>query len=573
MTMEVDDAITTTNNNTENNNVGSSWVLNNENVNERVTRKGRRLARQGLSRPTTTTGTTTPPGAKSSDNHTRAATPNTTFFFQQHRAVNQPGEPEGSGFWQLTERSSRRERLQRHRREAAALSTQPSVNTAADTQGAQDSAITPTSGSQQTLTRPVVTGELVVDSQSDGWGDQRKRRVCCAILLVLCVVVASILGVSLPLTLATRSKDNSEKTPLPVPTGPPIERNTFAPSVTPGASSFVQFGPDIEGRDTLGLQGYSIAFVGERWLAVSVPRTETATGSVGLVRVWDTFNNRTQIGQDIEADSPLVSRFGEAISGSKDFLAVASNLEIHLLRYNETTGGWERVGPILDPDNFNEISDPLRTQWDIQALSMNQVSFLTNSTLIRLTVSMYSTLVQAGFVVVFTIDVSRSQPVWTKKGNTIVVERPVTVEAASVGDNVVVVGSAGQSGAITQAFLLQGDEWVEQSQFAESVLLGSRLLGISFFHKMNSTVVAYANAPDSSGIGRITVVEVGHDLSVASKGSPIPFLVETTSEWAKTKVVVNGEWLAWGGSYLGEFVGSVYRLEDGVWAKQGNDLL
>ena len=84
------------------------------------------------------------------------------------------------------------------------------------------------------------------------------------------------------------------------------------------------------------------------------------------------------------------------------------------------------------------------------------------------------------------------------------------------------VGSSGQSGAATQAFLLQGDEWVDP--FGESVLLGSRLLGISFFHKMNSTVFAYANAADSSVIGRM-LVKIGHDLSITPNGNTFHTLV------------------------------------------------
>ena len=531
--------------------VGSSRLTNEDDANVRVTRKGRHLARQGQA------STATLPQAKSSDS-TRATAPNTTFF--QHLVVNQPGRPEGADYWQLRERNARQERLESYRREAALYRAQDD-ETDADSPNLVE-----------VWTPPQVTGELV-DSLPENVNDtenkkKRRRRICGAILVVVVCLVVSILAVSLPLTLVEHSKNDPEnQEPLPVPTGTPILRRTFAPSVTPGATSFVQFYRDIEILNRPGLLGYSVAFVGERWVAVGVPHSwdVDVDEAAGFVFIFDLYND---IFDRLKSSVTL----GEAMSGTKDFLAVATSKTMWLLRSSEVTPRWELVGPDLKSQNLNPIDDPLETvDWEIQALSMDQLSLSANRTLIRLAVTMFASAVHTTFVVVFTIDVSRSQPVWTKKGNTIVVERPLTAEAASVGDNGVVVGSAGQSGAVTQAFLLQGDEWVEQSQFAESFLLGSRLLSVNF-HTTNSTVVAHANAPDSSGLGRITVVEVGHDLSVAPKGSPITYLGETTSEWAKTKVVVNGEWLAWGSSYLGEFVGGVYRFEGGEWIKQGSDL-
>ena len=97
-----------------------------------------------------------------------------------------------------------------------------------------------------------------------------------------------MVAVALPLALMERSEgdpdrseddpDSGEQEPLAVPTGPPVLRRTFAPSVTPGASSFVKFGHDIEGEYRLRRFGYSVAFVGERWVAVGAPLTNTETG-------------------------------------------------------------------------------------------------------------------------------------------------------------------------------------------------------------------------------------------------------------------------------------------------------
>ena len=314
--------------------VGSSHVSNNDSTNERVTRKGRRLARQGQAAASSASATR--PGAKSSntnDNDVRATTPNTMFF--QHRVVNQPGRPEGSGYWQLTERNARQERLERHRREAAAslLSANENPNM---TNGAQNETATDSPNPNPA----VVTGELV-DSLPDGEKKKRRRRLSCAILLFVFLV----LGVALPLALMERSEDypdrseddadSGEQEPLPVPTGPPVLRSTtFAPSVTPGATSFVKFGHDIEGEDRLGQRfGFSMAFVGERWVAVC----GCAIYKHGDFADWSwrcsCLRHLQQIPKRAGSSGQyskfafgeeLSKRFGEALSGTKDFLAVAS---------------------------------------------------------------------------------------------------------------------------------------------------------------------------------------------------------------------------------------------------------
>ena len=321
--------------------VGPSHAINDDSASQRVTKKGRRLARQGQT-PASSSPTETRPCPKSSDN-TRANTPNTTFF--QHRVVNQPGRPEGSGYWQLTERNARQQRLERQRREAAAAaSANNNTSHGAQVETATDS---PNVNPELTSSPSVVMGELVIDSLPENSlvdKKKRRRRLCCAILFVLFLVV-TILAVSLPFVLIERSKDDRDsgnEEPLPMPTDPPpVLRRTFAPSVTPGAS-FVKFGDDIDGEDRLERFGYSVAFVGERWVAVSAP----ATGSVaGLVRVLDIYN-RSQIGQDM-VGTIRNNEFGVALSGTDDFLAVASTNLVWLVRYNETGRQWDRVGPIL----------------------------------------------------------------------------------------------------------------------------------------------------------------------------------------------------------------------------------
>ena len=549
--------------------VGSSHVSNNDSTNERVTRKGRRLARQGQAAASSASATR--PGAKSSntnDNDVRATMQNTTFF--QHRVVNQPGRPEGSGYWQLTERNARQERLERHRREAAA-----SLLSASEmTNGAQNE--TATDSPNPNLA--VVTGELVdsLPEESNGEKKKRRRRLSCAILLFVFLAVA----VALPLALMERSEgdpDRLEDDPNSVPTGPPVLPRTFAPSVTPGASSFVKFGNDIEGEDRLGRFGFSVAFVGERWVAVGVPFSYTEPG-LGFVRVFDIYN-RSQIGQDLVSNiEEFSNRFGEYLSGTKDFLAVAFSTFVDLFRYNETSRQWDRVGPTLEPPR--SFTDPrLRLAFlQITALSIDQLSMSANMTLIRLTVTLWAPDPLHDFVVftLFTMDVSQPTPVWSPTGNAIVVEDAKLGTAAGfVGDNALFVGVAGQSVAATRAFLLQRDVWVEQTNFTlpQSVSSTSRWLTTSFFHTTNSTVVAFAYQSNSSGTPpTITVVDVGPDLSVTQKGSPIRYLGNFTTGWRLTKVVVHGEWLVGGWSRLGEFVGVVYRLKGGDWVKQGNDL-
>ena len=292
--------------------IGPSHVINDDIANERVTRKGRRLARQGQNLASSSS-TATRPGAKSSDN-AAAREPNTTFF--QHRVVNQPGRPEGSGYWQLTERNARQQRLERHR-EAAATSANSATQTAT---------VSPILHPEPTSAQSVVIGEALPE-ESNGEKKKRRRRLSCAFLLFVFLVLA----VALPLALVERSEgdpdrsedapDGGEQEPLAVPTGPPVLRRTFAPSVTPGASSFVKFGHDIEGEDRLMWFGFSMAFVGERWVAVGAPLTNTETG-LGVVRVFDIYN-RSQIGRDLVGNIPNFA-FGEALSGTKDFLAVAS---------------------------------------------------------------------------------------------------------------------------------------------------------------------------------------------------------------------------------------------------------
>ena len=162
----------------------------------------------------------------------------------------------------------------------------------------------------------------------------------CAILLFVFLV----LGVALPLALMERSEDypdrseddadSGEQGPLPVPTGPPVLRSTFAPSVTPGATSFVKFGHDIEGEDRLGQRfGFSMAFVGERWVAVCgcaiYKHGDFADWSwrCSCLRHLQQIPNRSgSSGQysKFAFGEELSKRFGEALSGTKDFLAVAS---------------------------------------------------------------------------------------------------------------------------------------------------------------------------------------------------------------------------------------------------------
>ena len=271
----------------------------------------------------------------------------------------------------------------------------------------------------------------------------------------------------------------------------------------------------------------------------------------------------------------LSNQFGEALSGTKDFLAVASLDFVDLFRYNETGRQWDRVGPLLDPSV--SFTDPrlLRTSLGIGALSMDQLSTSANTTLIRLTVTFWTSEANVIVFAFFTMDVSQPTPVWSTTGNAMLFEDSIWGTAAGfVGDNALVVGIAGQSVVATRAFLLQRDVWVEQTNFTlpQSVSSTSQLLTTSFFHTTNSTVVAFAYEAGSSGIPTITVVEVGPYLSVTQKGSPIRYLGNFTTEWELTNVVVHGEWLVGGRSRLGEFVGVVYRLEDGDWVKQGNDL-
>ena len=300
--------------------VGPSHAINDDSANEHVTRKGRRLATQGQTPASSSPNVSaTLPCAKSSDN-TRANTPNTTFF--QHRVVNQPGRPEGSGYWQLTERDARQQRLERHRREAAVNIMSHIMSHGAQVETATDS---PNVNPEPSSSPSVVTGELVDSLQENSLGDKKKRRkiLFCAILLVVFLVVTPLV-ISLPQALMERSEDGPDRgneEPLPVPTGP---------SMTPGAS-FVKFGDDIE-EEGLELLGYSVTFVGERWVAVSTPFT--ATENFGVVRVLDIFN-RSQIGQDM-VGTIRNDQFGEALSGTKDFLAVASLGFVWLVRHNET---------------------------------------------------------------------------------------------------------------------------------------------------------------------------------------------------------------------------------------------
>ena len=206
---------------------------------------------------------------------------------------------------------------------------------------------------------------------------------------------------------------------------------------------------------------------------------------------------------------------------------------------------------------------------------MDQLSMSANRTLVRLTVTLCSSVDHFIAFALFTIDVSQPAPVWSTIGNAIVLEDAILGTAAGfVGNNALVVGVAGQSVAATRAFLLQRDVWVEQNfTVPESVSSTSRLLSTSFFHTTNSTVVAFAYQSNSSGTPpTITVVDVSPDLSVTQKGSPIQYLGDVTPGWRLTKVVVHDEWLVGGRSRFGEFVGVVYRLEDGDWVKQGNDL-
>ena len=97
--------------------------------------------------------------------------------------------------------------------------------------------------------------------------------------------------------------------------------------------------------------------------------------------------------------------------------------------------------------------------------------------------------------------------VYIHSGNAIQFEDAILRTAAGfVGDNALVVGvvsSPGRSVAVTRAFLLQGDMWVEQTNFTvpESSTT-SRLVTTSFFHTTNSTVVAYGHEGDSFGTPR-----------------------------------------------------------------------
>ena len=123
--------------------------------------------------------------------------------------------------------------------------------------------------------------------------------------------------------------------------------------------------------------------------------------------------------------------------------------------------------------------------------------------------------------------------------------------------------------------LEQGD-CVNDFRFGvESVSSTSRLVTTSFFLTTNSTVVTYSYEGDSPDTPRITVVEVGSDLSGCPKRE---FRTKPAiSEWMITNVVVHGEWLVWGRSNMGEsgeeFVGGVvYRLKEGAWIQQGNDI-
>ena len=442
------------------------------------------------------------------------------------------------------------------------------------THGAQDITATdsPYTNPDQSLTPPVVMGELI-DSSPENSHDKdkrRKRRLSCGILLVVLLLVVTILVVSLPLAL--RSKDDADggsQEPLPVPTG--LHR-TFAPSLTPGPSSFVKFGRDIEEEERYTDYGYSVAFAGERWVAVGAPLTEN-----GIVLVFDLYN-RTQTCQYMEAKDSNYASFGEALSGTKDFLAVASWYSVDLFRYNETARQWGRIVPMLDPRDFTSINGPLRLNWRIEALSMNQLLLSGNRTLVHLTVTFWSIIDAVVVLALFTIDLSQPTPVWAMMGHTLVFEDAVMAEGALVGDDALVVGvvsSPGQSVTATRAYLLQGNVWIQQMNFKvpQSVSSTSRLLSTSFFHSTNSTVVAFAYEADSSGTPpTIDVVEVGPDLSVVPKGSPIRYISDATSDWTRTRVVIHGEWLVWGSSHLNEVAGGVYRFEDGDWIKQGNNL-
>ena len=140
---------------------------------------------------------------------------------------------------------------------------------------------------------------------------------------------------------------------------------------------------------------------------------------------------------------------------------------------------------------------------------MDQLLMSADTTLIRLTVTFSTSRADVVVFALFAMDVSQSSPVWAMIGNAILLEDAIWGYSGLVGDNALVFGvasSPGQSVAATRAFLLQGDVLVEQTNFTvpESVSSTSQLLSTSFFHTMNSKVVAYTYRADSSGMPTIT---------------------------------------------------------------------
>ena len=194
---------------------------------ERVTRKGRRLAAQEHER-----GAVQSPRSKRSS--TRTTTPGaqhaggTTFF--QHRVVHQPGRPEGSGFWQLTEAEGRRERLNRHHREAQGSIWQ-NANSSDDTQFIEPTTTTTRTTTTTTTTTTTQPGGAtiyqvsVAPVVSDAWLDcvisteatttiddrgkkPRRKWLFLTVVLAMVLLVALVLG----LVLSQRSNDAHDST-------------------------------------------------------------------------------------------------------------------------------------------------------------------------------------------------------------------------------------------------------------------------------------------------------------------------------------------------------------------------
>ena len=485
----------------------------------------------------------------------QAANRGTVFF--QHPVVHQPGRPTGSGYWQLSEREARQARLDRHRREAEASSWIPSDTNDAPPGTQQYDDGGPNPAHSQTLTAVVVTGELMDPLPQNDERGRSKRRcwIYGTSVLACCVLIALIVGIVVPLVFLKQANDGDESVVEPpvesVPTSSqPSDLRTLSPSMTPRGSSFVAFGDEYVGEQAGEMLGQSLAFVGDRWVAVGSPGHN---GGAGLVRIWDIYNG-TQIGQDLIVSN--VSRVGDALSAEGSFLAFSGLDAVFVARYNARTGFSSLVWIIVAADEHRTISiDAPRINAQLESIGLAYTSVIGQS-FVELEFGRFD-----------------SSGVYTGGSQSLVFPKASKVEAAFVGEDALVVcitrGSDSTHAPSVQAyhFELGSRGWERQTRFylPESVTGGSRLLSTAYFHKADSTVVAYAN------VEQVTVVEIRADLSVTELGSPIVFAGQ--DEPFGTDLAISDEWLAVGRIVSGDLFVRIYRFEEeGDWFQQGNEI-